>query len=188
MFSCKPKYVSDAAQLGCICEAAVEQRWPSPTGGGCQRQWWHTFGYAPLSWAAHDRIPQVINRATILRSKQRESRLPNGPTIPLGCPCFDRVLVPLVIYPHLAKMVKHFICKYYCPWPSERPLCRRVCHTHRPTGSSCRSRPTATTTARRRSTSSHPPHLPPRRTAAVDPITGRILFQSCSLSRKSLKL
>ena len=34
-------------------------------------------------------------RATITRSKQRGRRLPNGPTFPLGCLCFDKVLVPL---------------------------------------------------------------------------------------------
>ena len=54
-------FLPDAAQLGSVCEAAVDQWWRSPSGGSGQRQWRHTFCHAKLSWAAHAWISQVIH-------------------------------------------------------------------------------------------------------------------------------
>ena len=62
------------------------------------------FTFHGLTVEFHISLGRIVIRATIMRSKQRkslskqiENLLSNGPTIPLGCICFDRVLIPLII-------------------------------------------------------------------------------------------
>ena len=88
------------------------------------------FVFAPVLPQVSARA-HVMSRATITRSKQRASGLANGPNIPLGFLCFDRVLGPSVTHVHQQSGCLRFI-HTYSPGGSGRGRCSRTAAGPRP--------------------------------------------------------